>query len=245
MKSGKWMTLSVVFLLGCAVIFGGCGVVDEIVEEFLPNEGQFNGVWKSSGNPDIVISGFDFKDAGYTATANVTIGSHNLGSLRFETDDGAYYVYNGGSDRYVSVNMSSSYSTCWVTATLSAQGIYIRNAEYVKQSSSTLPVNPPIPDDPNDNPIIDPTLPLTIMPASLTMNVGDIQSLLVYNVKGTLTWMSQNESVAVNPDGPTAARVVAIAPGETDVIAFDSNGAQALCRVTVTSGTTPTSRGIR
>ena len=60
---------------------------------------------------------------------------------------------------------------------------------------------------------------------------------MAYNISGTLEWIAQNESVAVYPTDATAARVVAIEVGETDVVVFDSSGAEATCHVTVTAGT--------
>jgi hypothetical protein len=240
MKNRNWMILSLLFLFGFAVMSGGCGVAEDIAEKFIPDDeffpdgGEVNGVWRSSGNPDITISGFSFRESDYVATANVTIGVRNLGSLRFESNDDYYYVYNGGPDRYMSVAIGSSYSVCWVSARFSAQGISISNAEYTKGSGSgntpSFPVNPPF-DDPNNNP----ALPLTITPASLVMNIGDIQELTAYNVKGALTWMGQNQSVAVYPmEDSTTAKVVAIALGETDIFVSDTSGATALCHVIVT-----------
>jgi uncharacterized protein YjdB len=78
---------------------------------------------------------------------------------------------------------------------------------------------------------------LAVTPTNLFLRVGEVGSVMAYNISGTLEWIAQNESVAVYPTDATAARVVAIEVGETDVIVFDSSGAQATCRVTVTAGT--------
>jgi hypothetical protein len=94
----------------------------------------------------------------------------------------------------------------------------------------------------DDIPIDIPDLPveedlLEVTPTSLFLRVGEAAPVMAYNVNGTLEWIAQNESVAVYPTDATAARVVAIEVGETDVVVFDSSGAEATCHVTVTAGT--------
>jgi hypothetical protein len=93
--------------------------------------------------------------------------------------------------------------------------------------------NIPIPDIPI------PLLPveeesLMVTPLVLFLKVGETASIMAYNITGTLGWIAQNESVAVYPTDSMAARVVAVAVGETDVLAFDSSGAEATCHVRVT-----------
>ncbi|MDR2180734.1 MAG: hypothetical protein LBP21_10530 [Synergistaceae bacterium] len=78
---------------------------------------------------------------------------------------------------------------------------------------------------------------LVIAPSRLSLKVGEMGTLVAYNVKGGLVWQSQNANITVNPTNFTTATVVALAAGETNVVAFDSSGARAMCRVTVTEGT--------
>ncbi|MDR1915709.1 MAG: hypothetical protein LBQ58_03930 [Synergistaceae bacterium] len=124
-----WFALLVFFFV---LSSGGCGPVDDIMDSFLPDEGQFNGTWKAAGYPDIVISGFDFQDSGHSAYANVKIGVYDFGRLRFSSPDGDTYVHNNGSD-YMSakvVHTTASgyeYYSFYVKAIFKDQGIDIRN----------------------------------------------------------------------------------------------------------------------
>jgi hypothetical protein len=99
----------------------------------------------------------------------------------------------------------------------------------INTGGGDIPIDVPIPPVEEDL--------LAVTPVTLVLKVGEVGSVMAYNVSGTLEWGAQNESVAVYPTNATAARVVAIEVGETDVIVFDSSGAEAKCHVIVTEGT--------
>jgi hypothetical protein len=81
---------------------------------------------------------------------------------------------------------------------------------------------------------------LTVTPSILYLMPGETASLLADNIRGKLTWMSQNEFVSsVYPVDEKFARVTALMLGETDILVFDSSGAEAVCHVIVTNWTTP------
>ncbi|MDR1916082.1 MAG: hypothetical protein LBQ58_05865 [Synergistaceae bacterium] len=138
-RYASWAVLFVLFLI--VMSGGGCGVADSIAESFLPDEGQFNGLWRADGHPDIVVSGFDFQDNGYAADANITIGGHDFGRLRFSSNDGDTYVYYGSDGGFMSAKIAHSttygYYFFYVIATFENLGINIRNefgmsVEYTK-----------------------------------------------------------------------------------------------------------------
>jgi C1A family cysteine protease len=84
---------------------------------------------------------------------------------------------------------------------------------------------------------------LTVTPPTLFLTVGQYGTLTAYNVRGALTWRSENQSVATVGYGNSSTNTVtAVGPGTTTITVTDSYTQNtAVCIVTVTSGgTTPT-----
>jgi hypothetical protein len=80
---------------------------------------------------------------------------------------------------------------------------------------------------------------LTVTPSVLFLRPGETALLLADNIRGNLTWMSQNPSVSVLPTDERTAKVTALALGETGVLVFDGSGAEAVCHITVTDEVDP------
>jgi hypothetical protein len=80
-----------------------------------------------------------------------------------------------------------------------------------------------------------------VSPTSLSLGVGQVETLYAANYVGTLTWWSENESVArVASANSPEAQVTAVAVGTTTIYVRDMlNNTVATCALTVTGGGTP------